>query len=274
MWCRQCQQDVPGKPDEGKYACPRCGEELSLRARGPVAPQGTHEPVGSRVAEGTSDATSDEPVFTAVTEPPPVYDSWELEEQLRHIERVLALDKPEAKQAAPKDPAGWARLDAAHGHGPAWHVPTARKAAAQSRDSERRAGSRLSTLTWSVLSLGSMGLACGGVLMVWSVVAGRDDLWSVGTPIVLVAQLVLLIGFILQLDRLGYDSRSTSDKLEHVGQRLDELNTTTSLLGTSHTSPAASFYSHMAGGANPQLLLADLKSQLDLLALKISRVDG
>ena len=34
-------------------------------------------------------------------------------------------------------------------------------------------------------------------------------------------------------------------------------------------SPGETFYSHLAGGANPQLLLSDLKSQLDLLADKI-----
>lgn len=267
MWCRQCQQDVPGKPDDGKYACPRCGEELPRN-------------VGRSGA-----ASQSEPVFIPVTDPPPAYDEWDLEEQLRHIERVLRLNESEAQRQEPEDSDRWARVDPAHGQSPAWHVRPVKKrtanrskerkkkTAALSQGPDRPTGSRASVLTWSILSLGSMGLACGGVLMGWSVVAGRPDLWSVGTPIVLVAQLVLLIGFIVQLDRLGDDNRSTSDKLEHFDQRLDELNTTTSLLGTSHTSPAASFYSHMAGGANPQLLLADLKSQLDLLALKISRVD-
>ena len=45
------------------------------------------------------------------------------------------------------------------------------------------------------------------------------------------------------------------------------------LLGTSHGSPAGSFYAHMARGASPQLLLADLKSQLDLLAVKLGQKD-
>jgi hypothetical protein len=31
------------------------------------------------------------------------------------------------------------------------------------------------------------------------------------------------------------------------------------------------FYSHLADGASPQLLLTDLKSQLDLLAMKMAR---
>jgi len=39
-------------------------------------------------------------------------------------------------------------------------------------------------------------------------------------------------------------------------------------------SPSASdFYAHYAGGANAQLLLTDLKGQLDLLAIKIAEND-
>ena len=41
------------------------------------------------------------------------------------------------------------------------------------------------------------------------------------------------------------------------------------MLGTGHNSIGGAFYSHLAGGAGPELLLSDLKSQLDLLAVKI-----
>jgi hypothetical protein len=51
---------------------------------------------------------------------------------------------------------------------------------------------------------------------------------------------------------------------------LDDLKQTATLLTTGHASPAQSFYAHMAGGAGPQILLADLKSQLDLLAVQMS----
>jgi len=58
-----------------------------------------------------------------------------------------------------------------------------------------------------------------------------------------------------------------------VDEQLHELKTTTTLLGTGNNSPSGAFYSHLVGGAGPQLLLSDLKGQLDLLALKIMQQD-
>jgi len=43
------------------------------------------------------------------------------------------------------------------------------------------------------------------------------------------------------------------------------------MLGTSHASPGAAFYSHLVEGASPQILLSDLKGQLDLLAVKLGQ---
>jgi hypothetical protein len=88
-------------------------------------------------------------------------------------------------------------------------------------------------------------------------------------PVALGGQIALLIGLLVKLDRLWHDNRRAAAKLDVVDEQLHELKTTTALLGTGQGSPTA-FYSHLAGGANPQLLLTDLKSQLDLLAMKIS----
>ena len=91
-------------------------------------------------------------------------------------------------------------------------------------------------------------------------------------PIALCGQIALLLGLILQLDRLWHDSRQAATKLDQVDQQLHELKTTTTtMLSTGHNSPGSAFYSHLAGGAGPQILLSDLKSQLDLLAVKIGR---
>lgn len=116
-----------------------------------------------------------------------------------------------------------------------------------------------------------MSFVCGGVLVGWSVVAGRPDLWNFGLPTALLGQIALLAGLVLQLERIWSDYRETASKLERVDDQLHELKTTTTMLGTNQSSPGTSFYAHMAGGAGPQVLLADLKSQLDLLAVKISQ---
>jgi hypothetical protein len=131
----------------------------------------------------------------------------------------------------------------------------------------------LAVLTWIALALGITAFACGGMLLGWSVVAGRDELWTLGLPIALGGQIALLVGLMLQLDRLWHDSRHAAGKLDEVDEQLRELKTATTLLGTSHSSPASAFYSHLSCGASPQLLLSDLKSQIDLLALRIARAE-
>jgi len=222
-------------------------------------------------------STADDPNLTIVPEPLPIPDGWELEEQLRHIERVLKAGSLSGKPPVSPEEGRWMRLDAAHRVAPDWHQPTAKeeqkKAPKRKAPKARQRGSWTAALSWVMLSLGSMALAFGGVLLGWSMTAGRDDLWAIGMPVAVVGQLVLLAGFILQLDRLWRNSREASTKLDDVDQRLDELKTTTSLLGTTHSSAAASFYSHMAGGAHPQLLLVDLKNQLDLLSVRLSQID-
>jgi hypothetical protein len=177
---------------------------------------------------------------------PPLYDQWELDERLRHIERLLRID-PGSEIGPGREP--HLRLDAAHRGAPGRHSPrTAEGTSGHNRAAKASAPeSWLAALTWTVLTLGLMALTCGGVLLGWSLVAGREDLWTVGVPVALGGQIVLLIGLILQLDRLWHDNRHTAEKLHQVA--------------------------HSAGGTSPQLLLADLKSQLDLLAIHLRHAE-
>ena len=119
------------------------------------------------------------------------------------------------------------------------------------------------------LLLGTTGFVAGLALMGWSMNAERPDLWAIGAPIILAGQIVLILGLVLQLDRSWRDSRWAAAKLETVDEQLHDLKTTTTLLGAGH-GPSGKFYAHWAGGAGAEVLLGDLKSQLDLLAVKLS----
>jgi hypothetical protein len=88
-------------------------------------------------------------------------------------------------------------------------------------------------------------------------------------PVILAGQISLLLGLVLQLDRIWRDSRRAAAKMETVDEEIHDLKTAASLLGTTH-GPSSAFYAHWAGGAGPEVLLSDLKSQLDLLAVKLS----
>ena len=273
MWCKQCGQDVPGAglAEEGKFCCPRCGEGLRAEAVDPSAEGASDrsEPAAAK-APGVDAAGQSE-------SEPCGYDGWELDQQLQHIQRVLEAGAGGSRQqnagSAGASPSRRevARFDPAHPQPVAWHLPKAGKTGRRRDTSAGGSGPILASLAWTALSLGTMALVCGGVLLAWSVVTGRTGLWTIGMPVALCGQIGLLAGLIMQLDGLWNDSRHTSTKLDNVDRQLHDIKTATTMLGASHTSPSAAFYSHLAGGAGPQLLLSDLKSQLDLLALRISQ---
>lgn len=269
MWCKQCGQDVPGvaSPESRDLTCARCGRVLSNRASGDTASaQAPQDSLQSAEAEAEPD-----PNAPVSSDPPLLYDSWELDEQLRHLERVLGRGKKgdDGGQSVPSRETF--RLDLPHGGPAGRHRPVKPKLPARRATASGASEGVLPLLSWTSLSLGLMAFACGGVLLGWSVLSGRQDLWSIGMPIVLGGQVGLLVGLVLQLDRLWSDTRSTVEKLDHVDDQLRDLKTTTTMLGSGHESGGRAFYSHMVEGAGPQLLLNDLKSQLDLLALKISQ---
>ncbi len=258
---------MPGvsPPDGGPLGCARCGRILGDHASDDTTAD--REPENSlQAAEAEADAEA--PISS---DPPLLYDSWELDEQLRHVERVLGGRKEADKGGKSAPGRETVRLDSPH-IGPAGrHQQVKRELRAGRTAASGAREGVLPLLSWAALSLGLMAFVCGGVLLGWSALSGRQDLWSIGMPIVLGGQVGLLVGLLLQLDRLWNDTRSTVAKLDHVDDQLRDLKTTTTMLGSGQESGGRAFYSHMVEGAGPQLLLSDLKSQLDLLALKISQ---
>jgi len=249
---------VPGAATtEGVFHCPRCGGSLCAN---------TGDSAGDSHCCG-EEAVPDDAASTVE------YDGWELDQQLEHIHRVLArgkTDDPRLKTAYQQEVS---RLDPPHAGPPQPHLrPTGKPAPAPRAPRSKKSASR-SFLTWTTLSLGTMAFVCGGVLLGWSLLGDRAELWNLGMPVALGGQIALLVGLVLQLDRLWHDSRHAAAKLDEVDEQLHELKTTTTLLGTGHLSPSSAFYCHLADGAGTELLLSDLKGQLDLLALKISMND-
>lgn len=262
MWCRTCQQDVPAQSTSGRLGCPRCGERL----RAATSATATAEP---KKAEASEAVTTDD---------------WEVDEQLQAIGEVLGAGRRDDRRKSSTYRREAARFDLAHGGPPAWHRDIAASNATRPKSdpaegarnvrspkSAKKAGGGLGGFAWLALLIGTMGFVCGGALLGWSLATGRQELWTVGLPVALGGQIALLVGLILQIERLWHDNRRSADRLENVDAQLHEIKTSTTLLGTSYTAPAAQFYTHFAHGASPEILLTDLKSQLDLLALRVSQ---
>src|SRR5262249_5161295 len=149
--------------------------------------------------------------------------------------------------------------------------PAAAEGNASPDDAAPPRAPRSHTAAWAILSLGLAVFACGAVLLGWSLVAQREDLWPVGMPLALIGQAGLILGLILQLDGLWHTSRHTAAALSELDGELKSVRQATTLLSTSHSPSAQSFYLHLAEGATPQLLLADLKGQIDLLAQQMAK---
>jgi len=131
--------------------------------------------------------------------------------------------------------------------------------------------SNINWLSWIVISSGLMLFVCGVILVVWSIVAQREELWRVGLPITLVGQATLVIGGALQLESLWVSNRHTHRAIERLGGELQRLQVSTKLLTTARNAAAQSYYAHHAEHISPHIMLADLKGQLDSIAIRLSR---
>jgi hypothetical protein len=289
MWCKQCRQDVPAVASErgGTIRCVRCRAEIAHGES--ISPASNRRDVaqfadyGLPLDESAWSSTTAEIPASATR--PVLADSLDdledctLSAELQRIRRRFDASSaafgagsvipaphsehfPLHESPAVSSPSPHRRAS----RNPAANAPPVRPVPENSRG--RR---RASPLVWGLLSLGLMAFVCGGVLLGWSLAVGRSDLWSLGMPITLGGQFALLLGLLLQLENLWEGNRHTVDKLDEVDDRLDDLKQTAALLSSSHSSPAQAFYVHMAGGASPHLLLADLKGQLDLLAVQMAK---
>jgi hypothetical protein len=204
-------------------------------------------------------------------------DDWDTDEQLRNIERALRINKKRSRRAAASSTGEFNHVDSAHEEPAKWHrgkphrSEDAKSKTQKSKSPTPRDSSLLSFFIWTAILLGSTALLGGGISLGCSILGNQTDCWNFGLPFIVGGQIVLLVGLVLQLDRIWRDNRTAAAKLDEVDEELYDLKTTAALLSTTHSPTSSAFYSHYAGGANAQLLLTDLKSQLDLLAIKIAQ---
>jgi hypothetical protein len=291
MWCKNCGQDLPAIASEhgGAVRCVRCRSLLGPRPAAMTAPElsNIHQSADHGLELDKPLASESDPPLaesacrSASISPPRLsesidgLESWTLANELQRIRRRYDVSPNESAGASVPLP----HLDyfALRGNGiyenPGSLRPNSPSVAAIAGgplSTTRPKRHRSSPLVWSALALGLMAFVCGAVLLGWSLAVGRNDLWNLGLPIALVGQFGLLLGLLWQFDGLSEGNRQAADKLDDVDERLDDLNKTAALISSAHSSPAQAFYVHMAGGASPHLLLADLKGQLDLLAVQMA----
>ena len=182
------------------------------------------------------------------------FDNWELEEQLRHVERILSGARFSTVMAhtdmAERTPApkSYKRVNSAA------HV------AAVEGPKKSRVRARVA---WTIVGLGAAALAAGIALLSGGAVTGRSAWQSIGLPITLLGQVALLFGMMMQLDLVWHAKRETASKLYRFQKRLLDLESLAAELapegGEEPTSPP-----------DDQALMAELKSRLDQLSHRLN----
>ena len=189
----------------------------------------------------------------------PDLDDWQLAEDLKQLRRMLHSTSPvPLAMPAPHRTSISAPVQAG---------PTAFPRPGRSpRTTKKSRGIAAGIIGWFSLA----SAMCGVALLGMSFAQQRADLWNLGLPITFGGQFGLLCALIMQLDCIRSDSSQAAEQLGHVGERLHEIKESTALLATPNHTAGGAFYAHLAQGASPQLLLADLKGQLDLLAMRLA----
>jgi hypothetical protein len=118
-------------------------------------------------------------------------------------------------------------------------------------------------------TLGTMAMIFGVGVLAWSLAAPQPTWWNWGIGITLAGQSIMVAALIQLLASLWNQSRHATGRLMAVQDELAELQRTADLLMTNRTGGAASFYADVARQANPQLLLVNLKGQIDELASRL-----
>ena len=199
--------------------------------------------------------------------PPIDVDAWDLDLDALDTEHMLVTSHSHT-DTRPRS------HDLGHEMAANWHLGGSLvQASASKNETESQAGKnkpRASLLAWMLMLAGIMAFACGAVLMGMSIIQARSELWRMGLPLALVGQAGLVVGLILQLERYWQCHRKASKKLSEVDEQVADLQVTTGLLGSTHSGPSQAFYHHMANGANTELMLADLKGQMDMLAAQMT----
>jgi hypothetical protein len=167
--------------NDKQFCCVRCGQLQG------VAADSSNSPANSR-----STSTAEEPLTESARAH---YDPWEVNEKLRHAERILQMGR---RSSPGLDES--LRFDPSIRSAPIYNAPV---------QSPVRRNSIATAAAWLLIASGTSGLSCGALLTAWSCLGDRADLWNLGLPIMVVGQMVLLLGLLVHFVRGGTATQNT-----------------------------------------------------------------
>jgi hypothetical protein len=265
MWCSTCHQDVPGVAHEvtGRMVCARCQRPLRIKK----------PPHAADICD--EGLALDEPAAATAAATLPRVDDWSVRERLRYLDRELRRPNVAAATTSSPFPQGPRRFDPPQlsfedlaQAAVASFTPTVDFNSAHIASRPRRA-ERAQIFAWLIVFAGVLTLGGGIGLVAWSLSTEQLLYWNVAIGLALGGQGLLIFGLVLVVSRLWRNSRFDSGKLQDVHARLGQLQQTADALTAMRSSGAPAFYADLVRGASPQVMLANLKGQIDQLATRI-----
>lgn len=285
MWCEACQQEVPavGSPaDPDQVVCAKCHTPLATARRSSASAEESQAGWSQWHASDPFDdsfASLPEEVAALSQRDGTGQEQGDRESLLAEWEAKLDdLDRLLWESQTMGDPPGATVCNSPSLEDKAPGAPTAagRQAAPARADARSSVSLRKgsSWLCWVMIAAGTTLFSCGGALTVWSFLEGSDRWWPLGLPLYLVGQALLLAAVIVQVECASGQQRHTAESVALLREELTRVEQATTMLASSHSPAAQSFYVHLAQRASPHLLLADLKNQLDLLTMHLAKQYG
>jgi hypothetical protein len=252
MWCSNCQQDVPAIGGSSKLACSRC--HATLRPPHTVG-----------ISEAGIALDDDVALELVDSRPPLAADDWQLRRRSRELGRKLRHDAAGTQRRVDSPQNVFAEL-ADQTASPIVDPGSYAKPAHSTKSPRPEFGQYVA---WFVTFFGVTSLAAGLGIIGWAIAHGGSEFWDHALALTLAGQGLLIFGLVLVVTRLWRNSRYASGKLQEVHTELGQLQRTADALSAMRGG-APAFYAELVRGASPQMLLTNLKGQLDQLATRLN----
>jgi hypothetical protein len=252
MWCSHCHQEVPGMPsaERGTVACARCQHDLKFTSTNRLCDSGI-----------SLDTAAPQTQFTI--------DRFATEESKQKLRRLGQQLRPVYQQHATLErPLFWERLTIDSPE----LSPQLRSVGHQDANSlELRAPrSNAPLFLGIILGSGFLALMIGVAALIWSAAFNQAIVWRWGLTTTVAGEGLLILGLTWMAARLWQKSRQLDQNLHSVDSQLNEVSELAGQLTASQLSSNQHYYQHFSQSANPHLLVANLRGQIDQLGERLA----
>ncbi len=275
MWCRHCQQDVPAVAQGALNGvqCARCQKPLD-QPTNPSAPK--------------PDAVVFEPWKLSDVLGDDQQRLHKLGQQLRSAQATASMTKPAARSfrrdlphtrggaPAVSSVSALNGVSAVSGSSAQTGAPATASTNAQRTPNEyrppavREPSKPNQIAGWVTSTLGALVLGAGLGLLGWSLFGERPDLWDPAVAATLSGQGLMIVGLIQLLANLWTGSRDATNRLIALQYEMRRLQRTTDAVAGMRSAAPTNFYADLARGSSPQVMLANLKGQVEELTTRLA----